>query len=212
MKYNPISVDRYIMLATDKELEKDDIKAWFRCVTKHSPSGVIRTVNTVNKKGKPKSVCLIHRTTDDDKHSYLVPLTRDLSEDEVAQIVKEFAEDKPKLDFDIETNDTKLLAKDHAGISLDAAKHVALCTALSKRKHEDWTRERADAGWRYGTKFDADEKTHPLLMPWDQLPDRYREPDMHWPQKLVSMLNDQGYAVIEKGELERLLAILRSAV
>lgn len=208
----PISIDRYIKLVSKDELDTNDVKAWFRSVHNHAPSGVVRSINVVGPKGKPKSVCLVHRVNEDDEHNYLVPLTRDLSPDEVETIVHAFVERCPKLDFDVETHETTLQAKDHAGISLDAAKHVALCTALAKHKHEDWMRERTDAGWRYGTKFDSDEKTHPLLMPWDQLPNRYKAPDMDWPQKLVTMLNDQGYAVIQKDELDRLLQMLRGIV
>ena len=172
---------------------------------------LLKIISMVNHKGKPCGVCLVHRVCDNDRHSYFI-LLRDLSHEEIEKIVKEFAEDQPKLDFDVETNETQLVAKDNTGITLDAAKHVALCTALAKQKHIDWMRERTDAGWRYGSTFNADEKTHPLLRPWDQLPDRYREPDMNWPQKLVSMLNDQGYAVIQKDELDRLLKLLRTAV
>jgi hypothetical protein len=36
-------------------------------------------------------------------------------------------------------------------------------------------------------------------------------PDLSWPQKLVSMLNDYGYAVLHKEELDRLLAMLADA-
>jgi hypothetical protein len=208
----PLDVDRYITLNVKKELDKNIVKKWFKCVGTYSPSGIIRTINIVDNKGKPTSVSLVHRIKIEGEHCYLIPLTRDLSSHEVEKIVKEFAEDEPDLDFDIETNEIKLLAKDCAAISLDTAKHIALCNALAKTKHEDWVRERTNAGWRYGVTFDVDEKTHPLIRPWDQLPDRYKEPDMDWPQKLVSLLNDQGYAVIQKDELERLLNMLRGIV
>ncbi len=212
MKNEPLHIERYIKLITKDELEKDDVKAWFRCVKKHAPPGIIRSINIVTKRGKPKSVGLVHRTDEQDSHSYLIPLVRDLTETETESIAKEFAEDRPKLDFDIETHETKLLAKDNAGISLTAANHLMLCNALAKHKHEDWMRERTTGGWRYGTGFDADEKIHPLLLPWDQLPDRYREPDMEWPNKLVNVLNDQGYAILPKIELEHLLNLLRNVV
>ena len=38
----PISVDRFIKLVTEKELEKNDIKSWFRCVKKYAPSGTLK--------------------------------------------------------------------------------------------------------------------------------------------------------------------------
>ena len=207
----PLSIDRYINLVTDKKLRKPDIVRWFQCVTRHGPPGVLKPVSMQDGKQRPASVSLVHRVSDD-RHNYLIPLTRDLTDSEVEAIAREFAEDKPKLDFDIETNATTLTANNCGGIELDSAKHLALCNLFAKQKHEDWVRERTDAGWRYGTKFDANEQTHPLLRPWDQLPDRYRQPDLTWPQKLVQLLNDQGYAVVPKDELARLLDVLRDTV
>ncbi len=212
-KGDPLIVERYISLMTKNELDKDDIGAWYHCVVNHAPVGITRTINVVDKKGKPEAVALVHRVCGEKEvHCYLVPLTRDLSHEEVDKIVKSFAEKRPKLDFDIETQATSLNAKDHSGISMDHSKHIALCSALEKQKHEDWVRERTDGGWRYGTTFDADEKTHPLILPWDQLPDRYKEPNLDWPNKLISILNDQGYAIIDKDELEKLLALLRGII
>ncbi len=200
----PVNIERFIKLVTKNELDKKTVRKWYNCVKEHAPSGTITSLN-MNNDGQFKSISLIHRLDDKKQHSYIIPLIRDLSDSEIEKIVREFANTQPDLDFDIETQETKLLVNDHAGISLDATKHIALCNALEKQKHENWMKERLDAGWRYGTKFDNDEKTHPLLVPWDQLPDRFKQPDMDWPQKLITLLNDQGYVVIEKNELEKLL-------
>lgn len=209
MMDKPISIDRYIKLTTKDELKKDDVRSWFHCVKKYAPSGVTKTINMVDNKGRPTAVVLIHKVSDN-TNSYMIPLSRDLNENEIEEIVERFAQTKPDLDFDIETNETKLTTKNNKGISLDAAKHLALCVALEKAKHENWVRERTNGGWRYGTEFNSDEKTHPLILPWDQLPDRFKQPDMDWPQKLVSMLNDNGYAIIPKEDLTNLLKLLRS--
>ena len=64
---------------------------------------------------------------------------------------------------------------------------------------------RTDAGWRFGTAFDAKAKTHPLIRPWDQLPQRYQQPNIELPQILLRLLHDQGYAVLPRDELDRLL-------
>ena len=203
----PLDINRYIKLITSRELSDGDTKVWYHCVVRNAPSGVTNSVATVDDEGHQRDVRMVHRKTDAG-HEYLVPLSRDLGVKEINKIVEAFADLLPKRDFDIETHETKLHADDYSEIPLDAAKHVALCTALSKHRHEDWVRERTDAGWRYGVKHDAKAKTHPLLMPWDRLPDRYRKPDMDWPQKLISMLNDYGYAILHKEELDRLLAML----
>lgn len=36
--------------------------------------------------------------------------------------------------------------------------------------HESWLKEKIDSGWVYGEVKDADEKTHPCCVPYDELP------------------------------------------
>jgi hypothetical protein len=194
--------DRFIKLTVDNPLDKTTVKAWFNCVIEHAPSGIVNSVTVQDDDNQRHVVRLVHQRTVAG-HAYLIPLTRNLRDEEVDSIVHQFADQQPKMDFDIETSETRLRAKDDDVIPLDAVKHLALCTALAKQKHETWMRERTDAGWRYGVEFDAEDKTHPLLRPWDQLPERYKVPDLEWPQQLVSMLNDNGYVVLPREELEK---------
>lgn len=198
-------MDRYIKLVTDEALERPVIKAWFNSVSSTAPSGVVNSVTVADDDDKRHVVRLIHQVTGE-RHAYLVPLTRDLLPSEVDMIVDKFATKVPDLDFDVETHETRLRAKDENTIPLDASKHLALCLAFAKQQHEDWMHERSNAGWRYGDSFDPLEKTHPLLRPWDQLPNRYKEPDLDWPQKLVSVLNDNGYVVVQRDEFDKLLS------
>ena len=37
-------------------------------------------------------------------------------------------------------------------------------------QHEAWVKDKVDAGWVYGEVKDAEKKTHPCLVPYDQLP------------------------------------------
>jgi RyR domain len=193
-------MDRFIKLLSAEPLDKPTIRRWFNCVTKYAPSGVVNPV-TVRDDGDIRHVVrLIHQTMAH-THAYLVPLTRDLRVSEVDNIVEQFAINQPALDFQVETHETRLRAKDDDAIPLDAAKHLALCIALAKQQHESWLRERSGCGWRYGITFDVEEKTHPLLRPWDQLPEHYKIPDLDWPQQLIGMLNANGYVVIARDEL-----------
>lgn len=36
--------------------------------------------------------------------------------------------------------------------------------------HENWAKEKLDAGWAYGPVKDAENKKHPCIMPYRQLP------------------------------------------
>lgn len=201
--------DRYIALITTEPLDRPALRCWLHCVRETAPPGTPTTVPTVDNEGYPRVVSLIHQETDD-RHRYLVALTRDLAEAETKRIVDAFAAENPELDFDIQTSQTSL---DPTGnmVAVERDHYLELCAALAKRRHEAWVRERTDAGWRYGTTFSAKNKTHPLLRPWTELPDRYRKPDLDTPQTVLDLLRDQGYAIVSKDDLERVAAILRAA-
>jgi hypothetical protein len=199
-------MDRFIKLLADEALNPPVIRAWFNCVSATAPSGVVNSISVQDDDHTRHVVRLVHQTLEH-AHAYLIPLTRDLRSSEIDEIVYQFAVEQPALDFDVETNQTRLRAKDDDAIPLDAAKHLALCVALAKQDHESWLHERTNAGWHYGLEFDVEAKTHPLIRPWDQLPERYKVPDLNWPQKLVSMLNDNGYVVLAREELETLLHV-----
>lgn len=54
---------------------------------------------------------------------------------------------------------------------------VRLCLAreLSDREvHAAWLAERARHGWTHGERFDPAARTDPLMVPFDQLPERQR--------------------------------------
>ena len=37
-------------------------------------------------------------------------------------------------------------------------------------RHQQWTQQHVDSCWVYGKEFNENEKTHPNLLPWDELP------------------------------------------
>jgi hypothetical protein len=204
----PLDITRFVQLNTKKKLKPALVTLWYSSVLRSAPSGVVTVVPAINDNGRPASVQMVHRKTAD-HHCYLIPLTRDLRDEEVEPIVHRFAKAAPDLDFEVETNETKLIAKEYGEIPMDAAKHVALCMALAKQQHEEWMRDQADAGWRYGTTYSKRDKTHPMILPWDQLPDRFRKPNTKLPQTLLDFLNSHGYAVLHREELDRLLDLLK---
>lgn len=44
-------------------------------------------------------------------------------------------------------------------------------------QHNSWMKEKVDGGWVYGDVKDADKKTHPCIVPFDQLPEFQRKKD-----------------------------------
>lgn len=49
--------------------------------------------------------------------------------------------------------------------------------ATAERSHESWVKYKKLDGWKYGTEKSAEKKTHPCLVPYDELPsvDRFKD-------------------------------------
>ncbi len=208
---SPADIPRFIALTSKKKLDRDDAKAWFGCVRRHAPPGCLMAIQIMKPRGGLQSVSMVHRETTDG-HEYVVPLGRDLSTDEAKKIFDAWVMARPELkDFDIEASVAVTAGekvKPPAIVSKD--RFDSLCMALAKRRHEAWVRERTDDGWRYATTLSMENKTHPLLRPWDQLPERYRKPERDTPQMVMDLLQQQGYAVVGQQEIDALAKALRS--
>lgn len=50
-------------------------------------------------------------------------------------------------------------------------------TALPSAQHDAWCAAKWADGWKHGTVKDATAKTHPCLVPYDQLPEEQRRKD-----------------------------------
>ncbi|MEQ9507052.1 MAG: RyR domain-containing protein [Hyphomonas sp.] len=60
----------------------------------------------------------------------------------------------------------------------DSVRHALESDAPSGRsQHENWLDKKRQAGWQYGPVKDAEAKTHPLMVPYDDLPDWERRKD-----------------------------------
>ncbi len=44
-------------------------------------------------------------------------------------------------------------------------------------QHNSWMKEKVDAGWVYGKVKDAEKKTHPCIVPFEQLPEFQQKKD-----------------------------------
>lgn len=49
--------------------------------------------------------------------------------------------------------------------------------APASANHDSWLKEKTDNGWVYGEVKDADKKTHPCCVPYEQLPDNQKSKD-----------------------------------
>lgn len=207
----PVEIQRYIALKTKSPLETDLIKSWFRCVQKNSPPGCLMSLQLRNPNGGLESVSLVHRKTDGG-HLCIVPLGRDLSTVEAEKIFNAWMADNPDMgDYDIESSASiQANMKKEPPVLVSKNRYDNLSMALAKKKHEAWVRERTDQGWRYATTLSMKNKTHPLLRPWDQLPEKYRTPDKDSTEMVMDLLSGEGYAVVDKDDLQAVKRVMNT--
>ncbi|MBQ9812304.1 MAG: hypothetical protein IJM54_03225 [Thermoguttaceae bacterium] len=74
----------------------------------------------------------------------------------------------------------------------------ALTEKLAENAHEVWAAGRIAQGWTYGEKRDDDEKKHPCLVPYDQLPESEKEYDRNTAMNTLKLVVAYGYDVVKK--------------
>lgn len=210
MTDEPIQIARYVSLVVEEPLDTDNLKGWYRCATGKAPYGVVTTLPSIDDKGQPQNVKMVHRETDKG-HYYMIPVTRDLTEKEVERIVSAYGDLVSEMDFDIEATviDARPFAKQEPSVTVDQQKYANVASSWAKKQHEEWLKKRTEDGWRYGQVISLANKTHPLLRPWDELPERYRHVDLDQPQKLLDLLGEHGYVVVSKEDLEAVMRLFR---
>jgi RyR domain len=72
---------------------------------------------------------------------------------------------------------------------LDLTEHLA------ENAHEVWARLRMDQGWRPGPRRDEDAKTHPSLVPYDDLPEEEKEYDRRTAMETLKVMLALGYRI-----------------
>lgn len=198
-----LELEHSICLHMKSQPESQTIRSWFKAVKRKAPSGVMTTVGV-----DEKQFSMVKRKAHNGIQ-YCIPLTRALIDEEVMEIIQEFvALTDSDFDFEVFSSSEPLdySIKPEIEIAMDPL--ITLCTQWSKHKHDTWMKEKLDGGWQYGAELSFGSKTHPLLRQWTDLPEKYREIDDKQPTELIRMLNDQGYVLLARDELERVLSKL----
>lgn len=72
-----------------------------------------------------------------------------------------------------------------------------LAEQLAKNTHEVWSQGRLDDGWRWGKELNMDTKTHPSLIPYEDLSESEKDFDRRTSQEAIKFLIKSGYKVIK---------------
>ena len=70
-----------------------------------------------------------------------------------------------------------------------------LVEQMAKNVHEVWAAGRIADGWTYGEKRDDEAKTHPCLVPYEELPESEKEYDRHTAISTLKFILAQGFII-----------------
>jgi hypothetical protein len=205
------NIPRYIKLISDDHITISDGRLWFKTVMANAPSGVLTSIDSLDLNGQPVTTRMVRRSYND-KTEFIIPLMRDMLPSELEKVADAWKRVSPPGNFSIAINPTQdqKLNQAVAELTLPQDEYQALCAQLAKVQHAGWIREKAADGWSYGTVLSLKNKTHPLMMSWDSLPEKYRDINTKNPENFLNFINSQGFAVVKQSELGSLLKILRN--
>ncbi len=86
---------------------------------------------------------------------------------------------------------------DTAGAELDSSLEE-LVEAMARNTHDVWSEGRIREGWTYGPRRDDTLKTHPCLIPYEQLPESEKEYDRMTSLSTLRFIVANGYEIRKK--------------
>jgi len=75
---------------------------------------------------------------------------------------------------------------------------ASLAEGMAKNVHEVWAAGRIKDGWTHGEKRDDTSKTHPCLVPYDELPESEKDYDRRTSLATLKFILSKGYEIVKK--------------
>ena len=72
-----------------------------------------------------------------------------------------------------------------------------LVEQMAKNVHEVWAAGRIADGWTYGEKRNDEKKTHPCLVPYEEIPESEKEYDRNTAISTLKFILAQGFSIIK---------------
>jgi len=82
----------------------------------------------------------------------------------------------------------------HNAVSLPEAL-LPLREQLAENIHDTWAAGRLSEGWKYGPTLDREQKLHPCLVPYDQLPESEKDYDRRTAAATIRCILSHGYSI-----------------
>ena len=87
---------------------------------------------------------------------------------------------------------------DTSGVEL-SGEMIRLIDILARNMHESRAKEYLEAGWRFGDSMDIVKRTHPDLMPYDELTDIQKERYVSTASSVVKTMTAIGFKLKNTG-------------
>ena len=75
---------------------------------------------------------------------------------------------------------------------------LELAEKMAENVHDVWAKTRIEQGWTYGTERNDDEKKHPCLVPYDQLPEEEKVYDRNTSIETLKFIINAGFEIKKK--------------
>jgi ryanodine receptor 2 len=72
---------------------------------------------------------------------------------------------------------------------------TSLVEQMAKNVHDVWAQCRINAGWTYGAVRDDAKKTHPCLVPYEELPESEKEYDRNTSVETLKLIFKLGFKI-----------------
>ena len=73
-----------------------------------------------------------------------------------------------------------------------------LVEKIAENVHEVWAQSRLDEGWVFGNERNDTLKTHPSLVPYDELPEIEKEYDRNTAMGTLRLINKLGFKITKE--------------
>lgn len=70
-----------------------------------------------------------------------------------------------------------------------------LLEAMAKNVHEVWAQTRMEQGWKYGPERNDSKKLHPMLVPYEDLPDNEKVYDRNTSIETLKLILKLGFTI-----------------
>jgi len=184
----------YISLYVKKKLSKKDSNLWFKTVESLLPFGTHSNAYITVDDHIKLTDHYVKRTKNGFK--YIVPLTRDLLDDEAGIIAIAFDRKFDNENFEINFSQTKQQIQRKHVQQISILDEIA--TQIAKKIHNEWLKEKTEDGWNYGPMYNPIQKKNPRLRNWDQLNQDVKLEEINRALKMLTVLDSINLKIVQK--------------